>query len=75
MISAALIAAMTISVAAAAQPAGGTPPAAAVSVTGWPATGGYETFEFRDISRNIPPLDASPVTWRGASRTRPITSS
>jgi len=63
--SAALIAAMMISVAAAAQPAGGTPPAAAVPVTGWSATGGYETFEFRDISRNIQPPDASPIIWRG----------
>lgn len=33
--------------------------------TGWSASGGYESFGFRDISRNGRPPDASPVEWRG----------
>ena len=63
--AAALLAALTIAATAAAQPAGATAPAAAAPVTGWSATAGYETFELRDISRNMQPPDASPVTWRG----------
>jgi len=65
VITASLIAAMTINAAAAAQPAGANAPAAADPVTGWSVTAGYETFEFRDISRNMNPPDASPVKWRG----------
>lgn len=62
--AAAFIVAMSYGAAAAAQPAGASPPAA-VPTTGWSATAGYEVFEFRDISRNMDPPDASPVTWRG----------
>lgn len=33
---------------------------------GWSASGGRETFAYRDIARNGPPADASPVEWRGS---------
>lgn len=48
-----------------AQPA---PPRTAVEepTRGWSALAGYETFSLRDISRNIRPPDASPISWRGA---------
>jgi hypothetical protein len=32
----------------------------------WSVSAGYEVFALRDISRNIRPPDASPVSWRGA---------
>jgi hypothetical protein len=38
---------------------------AGAPLTGWSASGGYESFGFRDISRNGRPPDASPVEWRG----------
>ena len=50
---------------AAAQPA----PASSVTETPgrrWSVSAGYEAFSLRDISRNIRPPDASPVSWRGA---------
>jgi hypothetical protein len=37
-----------------------------VAQAGWSASGGRESFAFRDVSRNGPPADASPVTWIGA---------
>lgn len=64
-VTASLIATMAIGAAAAAQPAGASAPAAAGPVSGWSATAGYEAFEFRDISRNMNPPDASPIKWRG----------
>lgn len=33
---------------------------------GWSASGGRESFTFRDISRSGPPADASPVSWTGS---------
>ena len=32
----------------------------------WSVSAGYEVFALRDISRNIRPPDASPVSWRGS---------
>ena len=50
-------------VTASAQPA---PPGDAIETTQrWAAQGGFETFSLRDISRNIQPPDASPISWRG----------
>lgn len=63
--TASLIATTMISAAAAAQPAGANTPAAAGPVSGWSATAGHEAVEFRDISRNMNPPDASPIKWRG----------
>ena len=62
---AAFIAAMTMGAAVAAQPAPQTP-VTRQPFGGWSAAAGYETFAFRDISRNIRPPDASPIAWRGA---------
>ena len=39
--------------------------ASAQSVTSWTATSGIEQFAFTDIVRGHPPVDASPVAWRG----------
>ena len=48
---------------ASAQPA---PSADAIETTQrWAAQGGLESFSLRDISRNIKPPDASPITWHG----------
>ena len=60
-IAAALILAMTTGAAAFAQPA--MPPPEPWG--GWSVAAGYETFAWRDISRNRRPPDASPVSWRG----------
>jgi hypothetical protein len=61
--SAAVVAVMTTT--AAAQPA---PPPAVSESPGrrWSVSAGYEVFSLRDISRNIRPPDASPISWRGA---------
>ena len=32
----------------------------------WRAWAGYDTFRYRDIAKSSPPVDASPVAWRGA---------
>jgi hypothetical protein len=64
-LTASLVATIAMSAAAAAQTAGASAPAGAGPVTGWSATAGREAFEFRDISRNMNPPDASPVKWRG----------
>lgn len=60
--SAAVIVVMTTT--AAAQPA---PAPSASETTGrrWSVSAGYEVFSLRDISRNIRPPDASPISWRG----------
>lgn len=34
--------------------------------TQWTASAGRATFTFRDVSRNIRPVDASPVAWEGS---------
>ena len=39
--------------------------ASAQSVTSWTATAGFEQFALTDIVRGHPPVDASPVAWRG----------
>ena len=58
--AAALAAAADVS----AQPS--SPPAAIEEPSrGWSALAGYEVFSLRDISRNLRPPDASPVSWRG----------
>lgn len=62
------VAAMSlIAATASAQPA--PAPAAIETAHGWSAQAGYETFSLRDISRNIRPPDASPVSWRGGGTT------
>ena len=33
----------------------------------WSVLAGYEVFALRDISRNLRPPDASPISWRFAS--------
>jgi hypothetical protein len=46
----------------------------------WRASAGYESFAFRDIARSKPPVDGSPIVWRGDgpavtldySRRRPV---
>jgi hypothetical protein len=56
-----------------------SPPAGAPAVT-WRASAGYEAFAFRDIARSRPPVDGSPIVWRGDgpavtldySRRRPV---
>jgi hypothetical protein len=35
----------------------------------WRAAGGYDWFALRDIARTGPPVDASPVAWRGRGAT------
>lgn len=58
-----VIAAMTTT--AVAQPA----PSPAPDETArnlWTVSAGYEVFALRDISRNMRPPDASPVSWRGS---------
>jgi hypothetical protein len=42
------------------SPTGNAPP-----VVNWRATAGVETFSFRDIAKSRPPVDGSPVAWRG----------
>ena len=64
-LTASLVATIAMSAAAAAQTAGVSAPAGAGPVSGWSATAGRAAFEFRDISRNMNPPDASPVKWRG----------
>jgi hypothetical protein len=46
----------------------------------WRASAGHESFAFRDIARSKPPVDGSPIVWRGDgpavmldySRRRPV---
>src|SRR4030095_8129857 len=61
------------------QPRTPSPPAGAPAVM-WRASAGYEAFAFRDIARSRPPVDGSPIVWRGDgpavtldySRRRPV---
>lgn len=60
-VAAAVLAAATdVSAQSSSQPAAIEQPA-----RGWSALAGYEVFSLRDISRNMRPPDASPVSWRG----------
>jgi hypothetical protein len=34
--------------------------------SGWSASGGLESFTYRDVARSKPPADASPVEWTGS---------
>jgi hypothetical protein len=61
----ALAAAAVLTTTAAAQPAPAPAPAEAAGRR-WSVSAGYEVFSLRDISRNIRPPDASPISWRGA---------
>ena len=63
LIPIAALAAALAAAAASAQPA--PAPAAIETSSGWSAQAGYETFTLRDISRNMRPPDASPISWRG----------
>lgn len=42
-----------------------SPRADAPAVT-WRGSAGYESFAFRDLARSKPPVDGSPVVWRGS---------
>lgn len=60
-----VVAVIVMTATAAAQPA----PASSSSETPgrhWSVSAGYEVFSLRDISRNVRPPDASPISWRGA---------
>src|SRR5262245_3427683 len=35
----------------------------------WTASGGVESFIYRDVARSRPPIDGSPVEWRGSGPT------
>ena len=39
---------------------------AMLAQAGWSASAGTEQFSYRDVSRNGPPADASPVSWDGS---------
>jgi hypothetical protein len=41
-----------------------SPSADAPAVT-WRVSGGYESFAYRDLARSKPPVDGSPIVWRG----------
>ena len=64
LIPAVTLAAMVAASGAAAQPAP-VPGAIDTPIHGWSAQAGYETFTMRDVSRNIRPPDASPISWQG----------
>ena len=42
-----------------------SPTSSAPPVISWQASAGVETFSFRDIAKSRPPVDGSPVAWRG----------
>jgi len=41
-----------------------SPSADSPAVT-WRVSGGYESFAYRDLARSKPPVDGSPIVWRG----------
>jgi hypothetical protein len=41
-----------------------SPPAGAPAVT-WRASAGHESFAFQDLAKSKPPVDGSPIVWRG----------
>jgi hypothetical protein len=50
--------------AARAQTSTPSPPAERAVAT-WRLSAGYESFAFRDLARSKPPVDGSPIVWRG----------
>jgi hypothetical protein len=43
-----------------------TPAPAGAQQTGWTASAGRYSFDFRDVSRHQRPVDASPMSWHGS---------
>ena len=59
------VAAILCAAPARADQAPGAPTSASAPVVSWRVTGGYGVLSLRDIVRTGPPVDASPVAWRG----------
>ena len=62
--SALLLVLFTVGEAAAQDPA--TPPGNARPTVTWQLSAGVESFSFRDIAKSRPPVDGSPLRWRGS---------
>jgi hypothetical protein len=49
------------------------PVTASAQTSAWTASGGVESFTFRDVARSRPPIDGSSVAWRGSGPTLSVT--